>query len=202
MVNYCVGLYLLWGERAIVLTHTQTHTRRPAHTRTHAHTHAHAHTHTCTHTHAHAHTRTHMHTHARPHTRTCTHTHAHAYTRMPTHTRAHTHAHARTHMHTTIRWTLDMAKARVACISTICPTTPGSKFAPLLSGYAETASNLPDNTNLIYLIYRFGARGGTVGWGTVLQAGRSRVRFPTVSLEFLIDINLPAALWPWGWFSL
>ena len=32
-------------------------------------------------------------------------------------------------------------------------------------------------------------------WGTALQAGRSRVRFPMVSLEFFIDIILPAALW-------
>ena len=31
-----------------------------------------------------------------------------------------------------------------------------------------------------------------------LQAGRSSVRFPIVSLEFFIDIILPAALWPWG----
>ena len=43
-----------------------------------------------------------------------------------------------------------------------------------------------------------GARGGAVGWGTALQIGRSRVRFPMVSLEFLIDIILPAALWPLG----
>jgi len=35
-----------------------------------------------------------------------------------------------------------------------------------------------------------GVRGGAVGWGTALQAGRSRVRFPLVSLEFVIDIIL------------
>ena len=35
------------------------------------------------------------------------------------------------------------------------------------------------------------------GPGTVLQAGRPRVRFPRVLLEFFIDIILPATLWPW-----
>jgi hypothetical protein len=36
-----------------------------------------------------------------------------------------------------------------------------------------------------------GARGGAVGWGNVLQAGRSWVRFPVVSLEFFTDIIFP-----------
>jgi hypothetical protein len=36
-----------------------------------------------------------------------------------------------------------------------------------------------------------------VGWGTMLQAGRSWVRFQKRSLGFSIDLILPAALWPW-----
>ena len=33
---------------------------------------------------------------------------------------------------------------------------------------------------------------------TALQAERSGVQFPKVSLQFFIDIIIPAALWPWG----
>ena len=35
---------------------------------------------------------------------------------------------------------------------------------------------------------------GAVGWGIALQAGRSWVRIPIVSLEFFSDIILPAVL--------
>jgi hypothetical protein len=41
-----------------------------------------------------------------------------------------------------------------------------------------------------------GARGGAVGWGTALQTMRSRFRFLIVSMEFVIDVILPSALWP------
>jgi hypothetical protein len=34
------------------------------------------------------------------------------------------------------------------------------------------------------------------GWCTMIQAGRSRVRFPMRSSDFLIHLILPAALWP------
>jgi hypothetical protein len=47
-----------------------------------------------------------------------------------------------------------------------------------------------------------GAHGSAFGWGTAIQAGRSHVQFPMVSLEFFTDIILPATLWPWGWLSL
>jgi hypothetical protein len=54
-------------------------------------------------------------------------------------------------------------------------------------------------TNVEYalILQKLGVRGGAVGSGTALQAGRSRIRFPMVSLEFFIDIILPAAVWLW-----
>jgi hypothetical protein len=40
------------------------------------------------------------------------------------------------------------------------------------------------------------------GWGSVLQPGRYRVRFPMESLELLTELILLAALWHWSRLSL
>jgi hypothetical protein len=39
-------------------------------------------------------------------------------------------------------------------------------------------------------------------WGTALQNGRLVFRFPMLSLEYFIDINIPDVLYSWGRFSL
>jgi hypothetical protein len=44
------------------------------------------------------------------------------------------------------------------------------------------------------LVFKVMCCGGAVGGDTVLQVGKSRVRFPVISLEFFIDIVFPAAL--------
>jgi hypothetical protein len=58
------------------------------------------------------------------------------------------------------------------------------------------------NTNLQLCIAGSGARGSVVSRGTMLRAGKSRVRFQMMSLYFSIDVIFSAAQWPWSRLSL
>jgi hypothetical protein len=85
----------------------------------------------------------------------------------------------------------------------------GQSDFSLKTGYKAFWSGNQFSTNGCFSLHIYsrtnktlGVRGGTVGWGTALQIGRSLVRFPMMSLEFFTDIILPASLWPWGWLSL
>jgi hypothetical protein len=48
------------------------------------------------------------------------------------------------------------------------------------------------NNEVIYISSRL--RGSAVFWDSALQAGRSRARFLTESLQFFIGLNLPATM--------
>ena len=96
---------------------------------------------------------------------------------------------------------------RQAPLCTECDVTrePFRWFAHVaysMTGGIEARSVCTQPVILICNDQLVGARGGAVGRGTALQAGRSLVRFPMVSLGFFIEIILPAALWPWVRLSL
>jgi hypothetical protein len=98
----------------------------------------------------------------------------------------------------------------------------GGVFTPLpcnpklhLSSFITSIDTLSENDVAIPIIVCPGSRmhhvycgmsvstckGGGGRYGTTLQTGKSRVRFPMVSLEFFSYINFPVALWPWGRLS-
>jgi hypothetical protein len=58
--------------------------------------------------------------------------------------------------------------------------------------------HIPEARTLLYLYVTYignkGPRGSVVVCGIMLQTGRSRVRFSMKSLDFLIDLILPAVL--------
>jgi hypothetical protein len=63
---------------------------------------------------------------------------------------------------------------------------------------ACTWTSLPNYSIILRCtIWGSDIRGGAVGWGNSLQAGRSQVWFPMESLESFTDWIVPAALWPW-----
>ena len=87
---------------------------------------------------------------------------------------------------------------------------PATTKSCIISGYSAlflrptTPLILTDTELLLDSLTLFlgsGARGGAVGSGTAVKAGRSWFRLPIVSLEFFIDVILTAALWPWGRLS-
>ena len=89
------------------------------------------------------------------------------------------------------------------CLDPCLPSISFLVFQSLVFSYGLAKNIPPPKKKILRIkINESHAAGGAVGWGTALQVGRSRFRFPMVSLKFFIDIILPAALRPWGWRNL
>jgi hypothetical protein len=87
-----------------------------------------------------------------------------------------------------------------------CSTTIKMHILPLLflivmSGlFARTFVCSYPGFHGIVITSCLGARGSVVNWGTMLQAGRSRIESQWGG--FYIYLILPVALWSWGRLSL
>jgi len=139
------------------------------------------------------------------HTYTHAYTYAYKYPYMPTHTYVNTciHTHVRTDTHTHIYiYTYIYIHA---CMRTSVHTCKSYVWLPKLSKFIFIQIVLCllslIGWDLMYGNKEIRVRGVAAGWGTALQAGRSRVRFPLQSLEFVIDLILPDTLLPWGLLS-
>jgi hypothetical protein len=81
-----------------------------------------------------------------------------------------------------------------------CPSVTSSVSGPKVFFRSFTWNILRNQDYILFCInfgmlrYGRGARGSVLGWDTMLQVGRSQDRFPMGSLDFSIDLILPAAL--------
>jgi hypothetical protein len=88
----------------------------------------------------------------------------------------------------------DLIKAQSHTIKNLTLALP-PPFSLFLSVTKWTNCNVHWRNSLQQIYYKHGCtvldgpRGSIVGWGTMLQAGKSRVRFPMRSLDFFF--NLP-----------